>query len=384
MLPLADFDRGALWSKEEQEKALSVLTDRLHFDLIDYPEFWGSVHLVAPNPVYREQDAYLEAGKGPRESVLLRFQPRAGKQVEGLRVLSQSKDEWGVTGYRWITLRRPWLRIHQGGHTADTPEDVFDPRRGFLEVSNHKRGFITSISIGVNVARRTRVQTRDSSYEVSRARRVDDAITATVGEPIEKLVSARDRIRDAELSRSRRAKTGTMQRWFRDQKEDARDYLRSLIHGTRSGVLFVDPYFGADEVGEFMLAVGQEDAPIKILTSAEVLREKVTKDGPAERGEQLLGMLRQVEGIERMNPIEIRVMTGSRPDIHDRFLVIDDHIWLLGSSLNEFGSRGTVMVGLPDPEPVREAIMSVWNDAEALNTWVERRLASHRQEEQVR
>lgn len=384
LLPLADFDHRGLWSKEEQEMALSVLTDRLHFDLGDYPEYWGSAHLVAPNPVYREHDANLEAGKDPRESVLLRFQPRAGKVVDGLRVLSQSKDGWGVTGYRWITVRRPWLRIHEGGLTADTPEDIFDPRRGFLKVSNYKRAFVRSISIGVHVGGQYQVSAGNSSFHVARAGRRSD-VRVDLGRAVENVASAHGRLRDAHFSRKKRnAAERHQQRWFRGQRDDARDYLRGMIHEAHSSVLFVDPYFGAEEVGEFMLAVGLEDVPIRILTSAEVLRELVSAPSHFERGEQLLDVVRQLERHKRMNPVEIRVMMGSRPAIHDRFLVIDERVWLLGSSLNEFGVRGTMMVGLPDPAPVREAILSVWNDAEALDTWVERRRGSRRGEEQVR
>ena len=44
-----------LWPKRNlAEKATQWLEERLHFSLAEYPEYWGSVHLVAPNPVFRE------------------------------------------------------------------------------------------------------------------------------------------------------------------------------------------------------------------------------------------------------------------------------------------------------------------------------------------
>jgi hypothetical protein len=369
LLPLVDVDLGALWSKEEEEKARAWLEDRLHFDLEEYPEYWGSVHLVAPNPVYREQRAHPEPGKDPSESLLLRFRPRAGKRVEGLRVLVHDRNAWGVTAYRWLTVRQPWLRIQNAGRAAGAPENVLDPRRGFLKVSNYKRGFLAGISLAVNVARRYRVSAAESSYDVTRAGR---ARHTTVGSVTEKTASAHDRMREAHFARMKK-KQGAEQRWFRDQKDEARDVLRTLIHGAQATLLLVDPYFGAEELGEFMLAVGQEEVPIRVLTSAEVLHESAPGAPDQERGEQLSAVLRQVQAHERMNPFEVRVMTGSRPAVHDRFLCIDQRIWLLGSSLNEFGSRGTMMLALPDPDAVRDDLARAWDEAEALGPWVERR-----------
>jgi hypothetical protein len=51
----------------------------------DYPECWGSVHLVAPNPVFRDLEVRRQpTSTADRESILLRFQPRAGKDLQGL------------------------------------------------------------------------------------------------------------------------------------------------------------------------------------------------------------------------------------------------------------------------------------------------------------
>jgi hypothetical protein len=163
------------------------------------------------------------------------------------------------------------------------------------------------------------------------------------------------------------------QKWFREQREEAKDLLRSVLTEASNELLVVDPYFAAEEMANFALAVGRSDVPIRILTSAEVLRTETTTAPPRERGQQLLDTLRQIASNPGMNPIEIRVMTGLRPPIHDRFLVIDTRIWLLGSSLNEFGARGTIMVMLPEPDPVRDDLLKAWNDAVSLEIWVKNR-----------
>jgi hypothetical protein len=50
-----------------------------------------------------------------------------------------------------------------------------------------------------------------------------------------------------------------------------------------------------------------------------------------------------------INPVSVRVMSGERP-IHDRFLIVDEKVWHLGSSLNAFGTRGTMLIELDEAE----------------------------------
>lgn len=45
--------------------------------------------------------------------------------------------------------------------------------------------------------------------------------------------------------------------------------------------------------------------------------------------------------------IECRVLTGKKAELHDRFIVADDNVWMLGCSLNEFGSRATTLIRVP-------------------------------------
>jgi hypothetical protein len=121
------------------------------------------------------------------------------------------------------------------------------------------------------------------------------------------------------------------------QREGARDLLRGLLNEANSEVLVVDPYFTAHELAGFTLAVGRYDIPIRILSSAEALKEAGAKDSKIEKGDQLLAVLEQLQGHEHMNPFEIRVMPGERPTVHDRFLVIDKRIWLLRQSRRRAG-----------------------------------------------
>jgi hypothetical protein len=375
LIPLAAFRIDELWPKEsERTTAIRWLEDRLHFSLEEYPEYWGSVHLVAPNPVYRAMHTKLTSQMPPRESVLVRFQPRAGKSVEGLELTYTEKEPWGPLDVRHVTVRSPLVRLAFEREVEATREDVVDPTRGVLRASYHESEFLKDISLNVTVNAsppRLEIHAPGGYYEVNRrSRREVSPAEATPTSP-----SANSQLLEAQHVRKvRRAAEAQDQRWFSGKKADAMTSIRALVCVAEREILVIDPYFGPDELFDFMFAVETEEVPIQILTSSELLKQSSSLHGRrSTMGESLLAQQAHVATLENMNPVEIRVMTGKRPPIHDRFLLIDRSIWLLGSSLNEFGSRGTMMVALPDPEPVREHLLKAWNDATALRRWVEGR-----------
>ncbi len=376
LVPLSEMRLEKLWVREaEREKATRWLTDRLHFELEEYPEYWGSVHLVAPNPVYRKLRTRLQPRTPPKESVLLQFQPRAGKSVEGLELTFTEKEPWGLLDVRHVVVKRPLIRLDFDRKVTATKQDVYDRKRGVLAPSYHETVFLRSIAIGMQlVTGQVRVEGKKpgASYEV---RRVSKPETSIIGDDGPKAPSAGPRMLEVQRARKKRSDAKLRdQRWFSGQQEEAAEVLRSIIHAARRDVLLVDPYFGPDELYTFSLAVAQEDVPIQILSSAKYLKSKKTKDGkplPRGPGEELLENLEHIAKHARMNPIEIRVMKGKRSSIHDRFLLVDGRVWLIGSSLNEFGARGTMMVTLPEPHSVRQHLLKAWDAAMDLKVWVE-------------
>lgn len=56
-------------------------------------------------------------------------------------------------------------------------------------------------------------------------------------------------------------------------------------------------------------------------------------------------------------------MAGKPPKLHDRFMCIDNNIWLIGSSLNAIGDRAAIMMKLPDPKPVSASLQDMLANA---------------------
>lgn len=376
LIARSDFKLGDLWSVSEQERAHAWLLDHLHFRLDEYPEYWGSVHLMAPNPLYRDLDSRRQRHSPPAESVLLRFEPRASKKLDGLELTYRGDTLSDKLYAHTVPVWSPLMRMNFPGHTHPFQADVIDSARGMLRNSHLMSGFFDSFKLNMAFGSTLEVNgpTPNSTYSVMRSSPV--AFGGATETP--KLASASQRLTEANDRRQRRAIAVRQdQRWFRGQEDEAVDVLRGLLHQANREVLIVDPYFSGMELWKLALAVGREDVPVRILSSAEELKKpKLTKEEGGnytdEFGKRLLSAFQQVRAHKSMNPFEIKVMTGSSPDIHDRFLLVDSKIWLLGSSLNKFGSRGTMMVALSDPESVREHLTKTWNDAMGLEAWLKR------------
>ncbi|HRI72670.1 MAG TPA: VPA1262 family N-terminal domain-containing protein, partial [Polyangium sp.] len=238
---------------------------------------------------------------------------------------------------------------------------------------------LRSTSLQMDAMQTVRVKAPGGTYEVSRSGGMRIGMEWGGKSP---LPSANMRLTTAHEARKKRhlaAQQG--QQWFRgdsDHKEQARDLLRGLLHAADTCVRIVDPYFGADELADFALAVGQSEITIEILTSGEGLTEWKDTQKTIEKGTALRNALRRIQDQTSTYVFDIRVMPGHRPKIHDRFFLIDDRIWLLGSSLNEFGSRGTMMLALPNPDAIRNDLDEAWNASLPLENWLQNREENQR------
>jgi hypothetical protein len=385
LVPLAPFDLNALWpTPRERESAAERLCDLLHFDLRERPELWGSIHLLAPNPVYRRMKTRLLQRPFPSEAELVRFQPRAGKNIEGLELAVQHRRPWGSVDVRRITVQSPLVEVQYPTELHSVRNEVWDPLRGMLEAPAGESAFVRSFQLNIGLVTRTVVAGRspEDRYEVGRGQfeRVQHSTETGPRTTEPSTESAYSRLISAHReSAARTAAERNGQRWFQGEKEEARAYLRTLLHGAHREVWVVDPYFGPDELIGFLPAVGDVGIPIHVLTSARRLRAKEKHElmEARESGIQTVEVEASDVFAEHLpqlrtdlrNPLHVRVMEGKEPVVHDRFLMLDERVLSFGSSLNALGKRGTILLHVPDPGPVREALREAWNDAKDFESW---------------
>ena len=357
----------------QSEKYRAKLEEWLNFDIVEaYPEYLGAICLVAPNPLFRsiEKSHFEQAGEDAAETVAYKLVARQGQRLNGLRLEIVNERLRG----RMTPL------VHEFDNDAivvlDFPAEIYKegrsithPKYGLMEWSD-PLSIARTISTTIELhRRRKRVQVPADGdkrpgyeYEVNE---VEDAGDIIIGDTLEDAIGSR--LIEAKNRRSRRqAAEDYDQKWFHREPSEAAQYIRRKIGKAHNTVLIVDPYFAGRELLGFGHAIRRSEVQVRILTSARVLKKKA--------GPQLLTFLNDTFKDDSTKP-KIRVM-GQNSSVHDRFLIVDDIVWLSGNSLHTIGERAGMIIKLPDPEPVIELLHGFWCQAPTLPDWLTNRPAS--------
>ncbi|MFC1482226.1 VPA1262 family N-terminal domain-containing protein [Myxococcota bacterium] len=389
---------GTIHGQREKE-VLSFLSAQLRFDLHDYREFVGSAHLVCPNPVFQPPEIH-----GTKDGVKIFVVPRASRPENAdltVRVAHHNLD--GILSTVEYPLVRRSECIHFGRKSQRVHVAISSPQHGLLFWHKEPMSWVERVesNMGMVVAQHD-IRVHDANgieidQHVRQIRKTERIVVG--GKPPKDVRRFLGKYRSAREQRRVSRRLG--QQFFREQASDAAQAVRKVLHRARNRLIIVDPYFGANEVPRFALAAGEVGLTVSVLTSAMFLRHKFQpsepqpdvpssdattqpadsgggddtgdlQESPASRTQADL-LREQLEDLGRkldISHIDIRVMPGSKkPPIHDRFLVIDDEVWLLGSSLNNYGEAGTMMVRIPHPDEVREAITQQYEKAVTFDDW---------------
>ncbi|MDE2742488.1 MAG: VPA1262 family N-terminal domain-containing protein [Gemmatimonadota bacterium] len=363
------------------DKNRAKLEEWLNFDIAEaYYDYQGAVCLVAPNPVFRliEKFHFEQAREGTAETVAYKLVARQGQCLDGLRLEIVNERLHGR-----MTL------IHEFDNDAiavlDFPAQVYKegqsvmhPKYGLLAWHEPVPPWRTiDMKIDLHLQHKTihvpsgGRRRPKYKYEVNE---FEEERKITVGNALEN-IDIVSRLTEAANQRSRRqAAKDYDQQWFHDVPSKAAQWVRQKIGGARDTVLIVDPYFAGRELLAFGPAVRRPDIELRILTSAQGLKEIGRDDQNTDSGSQLLEILNNFFK-ERPTKPEIRILKGDPPPVHDRFLVVDGTVWFSGNSLRTIGERAGMIVKLPDPEPVIVRLGDFWSAAPCLSDWLSNRPA---------
>ena len=345
----------------------------LHLDLVDlYKDYLGAICLIAPNPSFRSiKKSHLEEPRnGSVEKVAYKLVARANQSLNGIRLEIVNENMLGrLTPVTAVFSDDTPIKVFEFPAELDREgRTVIHPRHGLL-CWNKPVPLIRTIQLNFGVeSRRKSIEVPARSkrrpryeYEVSEHQQESSTVIGTELDDS----AIRYQIAKAQHLRVRKQK-GTCQLWFRDRPDEAAKFVRDTIGGACRTVMIADPYFGVHELLAFVHAIRSPDVKLQILSSAEHLKEK------DDKGPQFQKALDQTFQTYSSTP-KVRVLPGNPPPLHDRFLVIDDDVWLSGNSLHTIGERAGMIVRLPDPEPVIEELNRLWNEGTSIHDWLENR-----------
>jgi hypothetical protein len=391
LLPLEPVEVQNNWGQEEARKARAFLLDEIHVDLFSRSVLLGSCHLRLPNPVYRKIKQRIgEDGKSITYEVI----PYPDQPISMLELTFWNRRAWGATEIRRIELQSGVNQLAVPEGVEQVAHAIHSKGRGLMEQSE-PGWFLTSLNLQMNlITEQRRVEMPFDSLEASDAYTVGvvgHTQEIEIGTP--RPSGAISRLANDEDQQSiQKAWSEISFRWFDGDSAGGIQAVRDIIGTATKRIDLLDPYFGHRDLMKFALATTRQGLPLRVLTSADFCRHAnhsgTQTDPEIEQGGKLLRALVLVRAQDPRLDIEIKVMAGQKSPIHDRFLIVDDNVWVLGASLNEFGARGTLLMRLPKPPAKQvdgaspfsvsqDVFNEYWHRSEEvttpLNEWVRRR-----------
>jgi hypothetical protein len=152
----------------------------------------------------------------------------------------------------------------------------------------------------------------------------------------------------------------------KDQHEEALGDIINLINqNVHSHVYFWDPYFTYKDMERILPFVNDLNIDIRIISDFSALNE--SKEDSSYKSKSDLDFVKEIEdSIKKLKSalienIEFRYKFGNCGfGFHDRFLIIDNDCWMLGSSFNSIGKVHSLIVKINYPEIVSKMFLDLW------------------------
>jgi hypothetical protein len=375
----------------------------VHVDLSRYPEYIGAAALIVPDPFVRRVDSFFVANQSGGEDQIVRVVPRV---PGGLRNLSLTLFE-----------RQAHLLCQFETHVVPDDGQIVIPSNEALGATGFVLGHSTygplqglaathymravNFSMGIEepstIIEVAATDSPTSELTTYQATTVAEVRTTQVGKSSSESTDVR--IEEAAYSR-RQAYEATHyeQTWLEaGGREAALQFVRSRLRRARATVLIADPYLGFRQIKQFMFAIPTSGVTVTLLTSRLAFESRHAEDAepiadtesretgtPTSRLEELARLdafRKEVEALRAHTGGDIRVVVlpGTSPQLHDRFLAVDDSLWFFGGSFNGLGERASLAVRLPQAEGILSTLQSMIGDGRTLDDHIEMRTVARGQ-----
>lgn len=368
-------DRAGFESFLGHGDAQAFVARRMHVNLGDYREYLGSAVYIAPDPVIRQIDSFMVRSKdGYGERIVHRFVPHAGQRLDGVSITAFDKEARLLTHFETILVPADGIvELDKGTCMGQYGFVVTHERHGVLAYQPFV-SFVRQMHLNIHASAAARRIVRVPLGEAENAPVVEYpaapesslASTSVFGEPATH--SGNERVEREARIRERRADARRLgQRWFSEgSRAEAADFVQGLLRGARSSVVIADPYLSALQLGQFLYAVHGSKVGVTLLTT----KLAFTPNPPRTRWGMLQAFKGSLEELQKHQKLTPRVYVIPASSLHDRFLVVDEEVWLIGNSLNALGEKASMVVRLPYPDEVIERLQGLITGTPDLDAYI--------------
>lgn len=355
------------WLKTHDKKLLEKLTkvsiEHLGYDLSAIPEHIGNAYLCASNPVLRKWDTSL---LDKEKDLLISFHERIGRSIIGCNIVIEEErsKNIGFTIVKTITNKEERIALPYFPDAIN--EKIYDKSGRLIE---HSYGIWCNIQFNMNIQESVlnlNVQT-PNGIEVYSVPKTSMAGSTTVGKfDLSTAHYLRNALNDRKFEELESSKEFIFFPKHETSKSKAQSTVRELLNKAHKRCMILDPYFGPLDL-VYALTIKNISIPVRIISSAMLLKMEVEPQKGKTNAEQLNESIKQFHNQYPLQEIQCKVLKGKKSPLHDRYIVIDDDVYLLGSSLNEFGARATTIIKVPTPIKMIEQAEEWWSDSDCPN-----------------
>ena len=334
----------------------NFINDNINFDIVKHPQYIGSINIAAYNPLIRDVRIRLQSDENTfQEKVLVKIEPRENANLTGLKYVHIEKRLNGYANYKEIEITDTTFTISAQNNVEQVAYLIICPKRGIIDCANFCN-FVKSIQCSFDiVAGRKNVNVPDknlknqmaSNYQTDMISDTSEIVVKDDFKPSEELRSFL--LNCEELKKLQKEEENNTQRIFYNNPEEAEEFVRNIIASARKTVVIIDPYFNVRELFNFAFAVKNPKIPIEIITSFIGFKNCENSEKAVQLAQNLLN---NIEKYKSYNNICSYIMLGDKPAFHDRFIIVDDNVWLSGNSLADIGKRASILVKLQNPKEI--------------------------------
>lgn len=369
----ANIDRQKKWldmftlqQKNDLIKNCGLLSIRhLGFDLSRLTEHLGNVYLCGCNPYLRKYSCTL---LDYNKDLLLSFYERESQTIIGKRIVLEEKRAGNMGFSVEKIIESKYERISLP-HFPDMLYTKIYDANGFL-IENHVGAWI-NISVGIQM------QSAVLNLTVKEGEKTNTLNIPKYGVEVPVNIVKYDHslagfMKSQQRSRQIQDLENNKEFIFFPggdaDKEKARRIVGEIINQAKGRCIFLDPYFGAGDL-LYAYVIRSTSIPIQIISSSAFLKGNVVKGKNYTHAESLHKGLIEFRKKFPHQKIECRVLKrrDSSP-LHDRYIVVDNAVYMLGSSLNEFGKRASSLIKVPAPELLISQALEWWDDESKIET----------------
>lgn len=329
-------------------KSINQLTNKwLGFNLWERPEHIGNIYLSAPNPYFRDLSISLSTKP---TGIFYHFKMRKGVNEDfKIRIIDTHGDNIALDKVYTVPSSIGLIELPHEPHLTELR--VYNSDDDLIYASA-PAAFIKSINVGMSMKQADfHIKSSDQKgnldmvvekYSSERPINIGKQLDFNSAYYFKNAENSRKHISNKENKNFIFYKGGnSSEQQIKQQKEEAKHLIRELINQAKNRCYICDPYFSASDLVQFAFFIKNTGVELKILNS----QDKMNKASATSL----------IEGIIEYNgkpfqKIEMRTLKSNV--LHDRFVIADNEVWYIGTSLNQIGTKATCIAKVPESDNI--------------------------------